>query len=102
MHHTFENLKPPQSSFYATTGNPRLSKASRKGQNSRNESRSNLSVSQRSSKSPTKSIRELQVLEIPPEYDTDSDQVVEYMLGDKAVEIEAPLYQVNIANKLVY
>ena len=69
---------------------------------SRNESLYNMSCSQRSSKSPTKSLRELQVLEVPPEYDTDSDLVVEYMLGDKAIEISAPLYQVNIASKLVY
>ena len=59
---------------------------------SRNESLYNMSCSQRSSKSPTKSLRELQVLEVPPEYDTDSDLVVEYMLGDKAIEIAAPLY----------
>ena len=36
------------------------------------------------------------MLEIPPEYDSDSDKVIEYMFGDKAIEIEAPLYQVNI------
>ena len=42
------------------------------------------------------------MLEIPKEYDLESDHVVEYMLGDKAIEIEAPLYQVNISNKLVY
>lgn len=28
--------------------------------------------------------------------------MVEYMFGDKAIEIEAPLYQVNIEHKLVY
>ena len=49
-----------------------------------------------------RSVRKLQELEVPPEYDPDSDCVVEYMLGDKAVEIEAPLYQVNISSKLVY
>ena len=42
------------------------------------------------------------MLEVPPEYDTDSDRVVEYMLGDKAIEIETPLFQLNIQNKLVY
>ena len=46
--------------------------------------------------------RELQVLEIPKEYDMESEHIVEYMLGDKAIEIEAPLYQVNISKKLVY
>ena len=55
-----------------------------------------------SKKSPSALNRELQVLEIPREYDAESDHVVEYMFGDKAIEIEAPLYQVNIARKLVY
>ena len=32
------------------------------------------------------------MLEIPPEYDPDSSSVVEYMLGEKAVEIETPLF----------
>ena len=70
------------------------------GATSRNRTE-NASIS---SRSPTKSTRdrELQVLEIPKEYDLESDHVVEYMLGDKAIEIEAPLYQVNISNKLVY
>ena len=44
----------------------------------------------------------MQVLEIPPEYDVEKDHIIEYMLGDKAIEIETPLYQVNISNKLVY
>lgn len=70
-----------------------------KDKSSRNESNQ---LSSKKSQSPTKSSRELQVLEIPREYDTESDHVVEYMLGDKAIEIEAPLYQVNISNKLVY
>ena len=47
-------------------------------------------------------MRELQVLEIPPEYDLDSGRVVEYMFGDKAIEIETPLFQFNIQSKLVY
>ena len=49
-----------------------------------------------------KSIHELQVLEVPPEYDSESDRVIEYMLGDKAKEIETPLFQTNIQSKLVY
>lgn len=59
-------------------------------------------VSQKSSHSPLKSVHELQVLEVPPEYDTESDRVIEYMLGDKAKEIESPLFQTNIQSKLVY
>lgn len=83
-----------------TSKNQRRSKGERglKMNNSRNVGEH----ASTSSRSPTKSTRELQVLEIPKEYDMESDHVVEYMLGDKAKEIEAPLYQVNIANKLVY
>jgi len=55
-----------------------------------------LTSSQRTSQSPSKQDRELKVLEVPPEYDTESDQVVEYMLGDKAIEILTPLFQFNI------
>ena len=85
---------------------PRRSKGDRKAASSRNlydgSQRQSKQSSRRSSQSPVKSLRRLQELELPPEYDTESDRVVEYMLGDKAVEIEAPLYQVNISAKLVY
>ena len=81
-----------------------MTKQARRGKNDRKgiSRNDNDLVGSRSSRSPTKSKCSLQVLEIPPEYDVEKDHIIEYMLGDKAIEIETPLYQVNIANKLVY
>ena len=44
--------------------------------------------------------RKLACLIVPKEFNADSEEVTVYELGSKAVEIEAPTFQINIARKL--